>query len=169
MTATPLACENAKCGKALSTSRRLKRFCSYACRGQYKSQEATGHRSGLIRSKNTKQNRALQCLKRRSVGAITFDRISCFTIRVDRPRKNSAGWLMEMASLGGVRQRWIACVGDMRSKPLPLDAAKHAAVVFLREKEKPCAEPNRIDELNQIAANEVDRAVIQRDPEALAN
>ena len=51
----------------------------------------------------------------------------------------------------------------MCSEPLPLDAAKQAAVVFLREKEKPSAKPNHIDELNQIAANEVDRAVIQRE------
>ena len=45
---------------------------------------------------------------------------------------------------------------------LPLDAAKQAAVVLLREKEKRRAKPNHIDELNQIAANEVDRAIIQR-------
>jgi hypothetical protein len=58
----PVAC--AKCGKALTTSRRLKSFCSYACRGQYKAQEATGYRSGLVRSKNTKQNRTLRSLKK---------------------------------------------------------------------------------------------------------
>jgi hypothetical protein len=46
---------------------------------------------------------------------------------------------------------------------LPLDAAKQAAVVFLREKEEPRAKPNHIDELNQIAVNEVDRTALQRE------
>src|SRR6187549_1215712 len=132
MTATPLtrkpAC--AKCGKALPTARRLKSFCSYACRGQYTAQEATGHRSGLVCSKNTKQNKALLSLKRQSVGAITFAKINAVTIRVDHPRKNGAGWLMEVGWPGGVRRRWVARVGDTRSEPLPLDAAKQAAVVF---------------------------------------
>src|SRR5690242_9150076 len=114
MTAPPLACNCAICGKALPTPRRLKTFCSYACRGQYKAQEATGYRSGLVRSKNTKQNKALRSLKRRSVGAITFAKINSVTIRVDRPRKNGAGWLMEVGWPGGVRQRWVARVGDTR-------------------------------------------------------
>jgi hypothetical protein len=157
----PVAC--AKCGKALTTSRRLKSFCSYACRGQYKAQEATGYRSGLVRSKNTKQNRTLQSLKRQAVGAATFAKINSPTIRVDRRGKNGAGWLVEVAWPGGVRGRWVARVGDMRSEPLPLDGAKQAAVAFLREKEKPRTKPNHIQKLNQIAANEVDRAALQRE------
>jgi hypothetical protein len=55
------------------------------------------------------------------------------------------------------QHRWIACVGNRRSKPLPLDEAKEAARAFLTTKSK--AEPRDfIQEHNQLAANEVDRA-----------
>jgi len=55
------------------------------------------------------------------------------------------------------QHRWIACVGNHRSKPLPLDEAKEAARAFATTKSK--AEPRDfIQEHNQLAANEVDRA-----------
>jgi hypothetical protein len=69
---------------------------------------------------------------------------------------------MEVAWPGGSRLRWVARVGDRASEPLPLDAAKQAAIAFLREKGK--SEPRDfIAELNQTAANEVDGAVLQRE------
>jgi predicted DNA-binding transcriptional regulator AlpA len=68
----------------------------------------------------------------------------------------------EVAWPGGSRQRWVARVGDRASEPLPLDAAKQAAIAFLRERGK--AEPrDLIAELDQVAANEVDGAVLQRE------
>jgi hypothetical protein len=146
------------CGRELPTIRPLKKFCKYACRGQFRALRAMGERTGLRGSKNLKGNRALQTLKRQSRGAITFARINSCTFRVDRIGKSAVGWLMEVAWPGGSRQRWVARVGDRASEPLPFDAAKQAAIAFLREKGKP-----RDAELNQIAANEVDRAVLQRE------
>ena len=66
---------------------------------------------------------------------------------------------MEVAWPGDARQRWVARVGDKGSEPLALDAAKQAAVAFLRVRGKvePCADHN------QIAANEVDRATLQQE------
>ena len=74
-------CARPGCGNPLLPGRRLKRFCSYACRGQFKALEATGHRTGLKCSRNTKRNKALQSLKRRSVGAVTFTKINSITYR----------------------------------------------------------------------------------------
>jgi hypothetical protein len=69
---------------------------------------------------------------------------------------------MEVAWPGGSRQRWVARVGDRASESLPLEEAKQAAIAFLRDRGK--VEPRDfIAELNQIAANEVDRAVLQRE------
>ena len=126
----------ANCGKPLRTPRRLKTFCSYACRGQHEVQKATADRSGLVGSKNIKQNKALQSLKRQSVGAVTFARINPTSVRVDCSRKKGAGWLMEVAWPGGERKRWIVRVGDRRTEPLPLAAAKQAAIAFLRQRRK---------------------------------
>ena len=152
---TSLKCANYS--KSLPTARRLKTFCSYACRGQYKVQEATADHSGLVRSKNIKQNKALQSLKRQSVGAVTFAKINSVTIRVDRPRKKGAAWLMEVAWPGVVRQRWVARVSDRGSESLALDAAKQAAISSLSE----CGSGRVQDwtvELSKIATDEVDCA-----------
>jgi hypothetical protein len=154
-------CENPRCGKSLPAARRLKTFCSYACRGQLEAQKATADRSGLVGSKNTKQNRALQRLKRQSVGAVAFAKINSVTIRVDRLRKKGAGWLMEVAWTG-VRQRWVARVRDSGSERLSLDVAKQAAVAFLSERGS-VRPRNWTAELNQIATNEVDRATLQQE------
>src|SRR4029079_12496478 len=43
-------CNN--CGAALPARRKPKSFCNYACRGQFRVVKATGHRTGLIGSKN---------------------------------------------------------------------------------------------------------------------
>jgi hypothetical protein len=154
---TSLKCVN--CGKSLPTPRRLKTFCSYACRGQLEVQKATADHSGLACSKNINRNKALRSLKRQSVGVVTFAKINSITIRMDSPGKKGAGWLMEVAWPGGVRPRWVVRVGDRSSEALPLDAAKQAAVAFLRERGK--VEPRVA--LNQIAANEVDRATLQQE------
>jgi len=66
---------------------------------------------------------------------------------------------MEVAWPGGARQRWVARVGNRASKPLPLDAAKRAAVAMLRERGKGEAR----DWINQIAANDVDRTVLMQE------
>ena len=54
--------------------------------------------------------------------------------------------------------RWIARVRDLSSDPLPLGAAKKAAIALYRSRNK--GEPNKdwIEGLNQLVANEVDRA-----------
>jgi hypothetical protein len=150
------------CSCALPAVRPLKNFCKYACRGQFRALKAVGERTGLSGSKNLKGNRALQTLKKQSRGEITFAKISSCTIRVDRRSKKSVGWLMEVAWPGGSRQRWVARVGDRGSEPLPLEEAKQAAIEFLRERGKAEAR-DFIAELDQIAANEVDRGVLQRE------
>jgi hypothetical protein len=150
------------CGCALPTTRPLKHFCKYACRGLLRVREATNHRTGLIGSKNTKQRKALQDVKRQSLSGYSFSKTNSCSIRLDRPNKRGAGWLMELAWPGGSRQRWAARIGDRASEPLPLEEAKRAAVSMLRERGK--ADPRDfIAELDQIAANEVDRAVLQRE------
>jgi hypothetical protein len=83
--------------------------------------------------------------------------------RIDRPSKKGIGWLMEVAwPASGSRQRWVARDGDAASEPLPLEEAKRAAEELLnnRRKTKP---RDHIRELNQIAANEVGRVVIERE------
>jgi len=118
--------------------------------------EAIQGQTGLSGSKNIKQNKALQSLKRRSVGVPTFAKINSCTYRVDSPKNNGAGWLMEVAPPGGARERWIALVGNGASEPLPLKEAKRAAVAMLRERKE--TEPRDwIEELNKIAATEVHR------------
>jgi hypothetical protein len=59
--------------------------------------EAIQGQTGLSGSKNIKQNKALQSLKRRSVGVPTFAKINSCTYLVDSPKNNGAGWLMEVA------------------------------------------------------------------------
>ena len=155
----------ANCGKPLRTPRRLKNFCTYACQGQHEVQKAIAAHSGLVCSKNIKQNKALRSLRRRSVGAIVFSKMNDVTIRVDSPRKKAAGWLMEVAWPGVARKRWIVRVGDRSSEPLPLAAAKQTALAFFRQRRKiePRTHHNHIVVLNQIAAYEFDHAAIERD------
>jgi hypothetical protein len=119
------------------------------------------HRGAYVGSKNTRRTKALQSFRRASVGGIAFERINSITYRIDRPSKHGVGWLMEVAWPGQARQRWVARVGDRASEPLPLEQAKAAANSLLTTKGK--AEPcDPIAELNQAAAIEVDRAVIER-------
>jgi hypothetical protein len=154
-------CARPGCGNPLLPGRRLKSFCSYACRGQFKALEATGHRTGLKCSKNTKQNKALQTLKRQSVAGFSFAKINSCTYRLDRPNKLGAGWLME-AWPGDAQQRWVARVGNRTSEPLTLAEAKRTAVAMLRERGK--VEPRDwIADLNKIAAAEIDRVALAKD------
>ena len=74
--------------------------------------------------------------------------------------------MMEVAWPGGERKRWIVRVGDRRTEPLPLAAAKQAAIAFLRQRR--VTEPLRthhdhIALLNQIAVYEVDHAALQQE------
>ena len=154
-----------RCGSDLPARRPLNDFCKYACRGRFRALEATTDRTGLIRPKNTKQNKALQRLKRQSVGALTFAKINSVTIRIDTTGKKGVGWLMGVAWPGAVRQRWIARVGNPGSELLMLEDAKRAAVALLRERGK--GEPfDWITKLSQIAANEIDGAILQRERRA---
>jgi hypothetical protein len=149
----------ARCGHELPAKRKLKTFCSYACRGQLRALKATERPSGLRGSKNTLQNKALQSLKRQSRVGFSFTKINSCTYRLDTPNKRGVGWLKEVAWSGGSRQRWIARIGDRGTDPLPLEEAKLAAVTMMRERMK--VEPRDwISELNQIAANEVERAAL---------
>ena len=152
-------CARPGCGNPLLPGRRLKSFCSYACRGRFKALEAVGHRTGLKCRKNIKQNKALQTLKRQSVAGFSFVQINSCTYRLDRPNKLGAGWLMELARPGGGRQRWVARVGSRASELMTLDEAKRAAVAMLRERTK-CELCDWIAELNRTAAAEVDRVAL---------
>jgi hypothetical protein len=155
-------CARPGCGKQLLPGRKLEDFCTYACRGQFRALQATSGASGLTRAKNTKQNKALQSLKRQSVGRFIFARINSCTYRLDRPGKLGAGCLLEVGFPGGARQQWIARVGNRASEPLALAEAKRAAVAMLRERKE--AEPRDwIAELNRIAAAEVDRMALARE------
>jgi biotin operon repressor len=73
--------------------------------------------------------------------------------RVARP----LGYVMEIWP-----GQWVARVGNLSSLTLPLSAAKKAAIELYRSKGK--REPRDwIAELHQIAANEIDRAAIERE------
>jgi hypothetical protein len=154
-------CARHGCGNPLLPGRRLKSYCSYACRGQFRALEATGHRTGLKWSKNAKQNKALRSLKRQSVAGFSFAQINSCTYRLDRPNKFGAGWLMEVSPKSS-QQRWVARFGSRASEPMTLDEAKRAAVAMLRERRKD--EPREwIAELNRIAGAEVDRVALARE------
>ena len=155
-------CARPGCGNPLQPGRRLKDFCSYACRGQFRALEATGHRTGLKCSKNIKQNKALQTLKRRSVGALTFSKTNSCTYRLDRPNRPGAGWLMEVTWPGGKHQRWVARIGNRIGKPLTLNEAKDAAVAMLGERGK-AEDRDCIAELNKTAASEIDHVALAKE------
>src|SRR5262245_18618685 len=124
--------------------------------------EAIKGQTGLSGSKNTKQNKALQSLKRRSVGAPTFAKINSCTYRLDRPNKLGAGWVMEVAWPGRARQQWVARVGNRASELLTLDDAKRISVAMLRERGT-TEDRDWIGELNKIAAIEVDRVALAKE------
>jgi len=152
------------CGTPLKEPRKLKGFCTYSCRGQHSVEALDGpkYQGAYLGSKNTRKTKALQRLRKASIAGIAFERSNSVTIRIDQPHKKAVGWLMEVAWPAETRkQRWVACVGDHRSEPLTLDETKAAARSLLSTKVR--AEPRDwIEELNQIAANEVDRAEIAR-------
>ena len=149
-------CARPGCGNPLLPGRKLEDVCSYACRGQMKAEAIQGQ-TGLRGSRNIKQNKALQSLKRRSVGVPTFAKINSCTYRLDRPGTLGAGSLIEVGWPGRSRQRWIARVDNRASVPLALNEAKRAAIAMLRERKE--TEPRDwIAELNEIAAAEVHRA-----------
>jgi hypothetical protein len=66
---------------------------------------------------------------------------------------------MEVAWPGGSRQRWV---GNQASEPSTLEEAKQAATAMLSKKQVKVAPRDWIKELNQTAANEVERAVVER-------
>jgi hypothetical protein len=146
-----------KCGDPLKEPRKLK-FCSYSCRGQHAVETLAGvpHEGARRRSKSTRRNKALRSLRKHTVGAFTFERINSVTIRIDRRGKNGLGWLTEVA------RRWIARVGNRGSEPLSLEDAKRAAIALLRERGNG-EHFDWIAKINQIAANEVDRAYWTRE------
>jgi hypothetical protein len=159
------------CATPLPTPRKLREFCSYSCRGQHAVNTLTCvvHTRAYIGSKNLKKTRALHTLRKQSLGAITFCKMNSVTYRIDRRTQNGVGSFMEVAWPGGApswslplkHQRWVACVKDHRSEPLPLKEAKKAATELLQGKAAPARD--HFKELNQIAANEVDRAALQRE------
>jgi len=114
-----------------------------------------GH-TGLKCSKNTKQNKALQTLKRQSVVGFSFTQVNACTYRLDRPSKLGVGWLIEVAPPAGKHEQWVARIGHRASEPLPLDKAKQAAVAMLREGGK-AESRDWIGDLNKIVAAEIDR------------
>jgi hypothetical protein len=150
------------CASPLKEPRKLKDFCDYSCRGQHsvKALDAPKYQGAYLGSKNTRKTKALQRLRKASIAGIAFERTNSVTFRIDRQGKNAVGWLMEVA-WPVQKQRWVACVGNHRSEPLPLDKAKEAARAFLASKEKTELR-DVLKELNRGAANEVDRAEIER-------
>ena len=148
-------CARPGCGNPLLPGRKLKDVCSYACRGQIRV-EAIKSPTGLKCSKNTKQNKALQTLKRRSVAGFSFTQINACTYRLDRPSKLGVGWLIEVAHLASKHELWVARIGHRASEPLTFNEAKQAAAAMLRERGR--AElRDRKGDLNKIVAAEIDR------------
>lgn len=82
-------CRNENCpnGGVLPEKRKLKDYCTYACRGQFRASEVLHQRNSYVGSKNTKQIRALQTLKRRYAGHFTFAKINACTYRIDGRNK----------------------------------------------------------------------------------
>src|SRR5262245_51642104 len=70
-----------QCGAEWPQRRRLKLFCCYACREQFKALSAVGEPSGLVGSKHLKQIRALRRVKRLSVGRFAFSPVNAVTWR----------------------------------------------------------------------------------------
>ena len=148
-----------QCGVPLPATRKLKTFCSYACRGQFDTLAATTPATGLLGAKNLRRNKELRTGKSQAVRGVAFARVNDCTYRVDAPTKHGAGWLMELAWPGGRRMRWIARVGNRASDPASLEDAKSAAAAMVRTRGD--AKPRDwIAELNEIAASEVDRAAL---------
>ena len=140
-----------QCGSALPASRRLKFFCSYACRASYRMAAAIPQPTGLVGSKNLKRNRALQTYKRLVRDGNAFVAVNAVTYRIDGRNKPGAGWLMQVGS------QWIARVGSRASRPLPLDAAKRAALIMLRDRNVGDLVTDPVGTLNRAAAADVDR------------
>ena len=140
-----------QCGAVLPASRRLKFFCSYACRAAHEMAASLPEPTGLIGSKNTKRNKALQTYKRLARDGHAFAAVNAVTYRIDARNKRGAGWLMQVGS------RWIARVRNRASRPLPLEAAKRAGLEMVRNRSKgePVTDP--IGALNLAAAAEIDR------------
>ena len=154
-----------QCGLDVPPNSKLKNFCSYAHRGVFRASEAMAGPSGLRGSKNTKQNKALQTLKRQSLGQLTFHKINSITYRVDGPGKKAVGWLMEIAWPYSTMQRWVARIDTRGSQPLTLQGGKLAASEMLRDRTKGVSRTSQewVGELNQLAAGGIDRAVIVRE------
>jgi hypothetical protein len=145
------------CASPLKEPRKLKDFCDYSCRGQHsvKALDGTKYQGAYLGSKNTRKTKALRRLKTASREGIAFERVNSITMRIDQPHKKAVGWLMEVAwppAEKTKKQRWVACIGNLRSSPLPLQEAKEAA----RGQSKKAEPRDFIQELNQLAANEID-------------
>jgi hypothetical protein len=138
------------CGAALPSPRRLKFFCSYAHRAAHGMAARIPGPSGLVGSKNTKRNKALQAFKRLSRDGHAFVAVNAVTHRIDGRSKHGVGWLMQQQA------GWVARVGNRASDPLPFEAAKHAALTMLRDRNKGIAVVDPIHALNLAAAAEVD-------------
>ena len=155
----------ANCGKPLPARRKLKTFCSYGCRGQKKAQEDISHRPRVRGRKKASALSRLRALKKQSVGHITSAQVAPGTYRLDAAQKRGVGWLMEVNWPGGGPARFVARVRDWASEPLPFEQARQAASSAIKRKEK--GKPRDwIAELNQVAANAVDRAALKAEGKA---
>jgi ribosomal protein L44E len=154
-----------QCGAPLKPKRKLKQWCSYACRGQYTFRNDKTYRGARSRFKKLKRNKGLQCDNYGGMGKIGFVPINAVTKRIDTTKKQGAGWLIEVGWVGN-RIRWVARVGPYASEPLSLEDAKDAAVDMLKGgflNKSPLDDP--IDHLNRLAAADLAAAVVTADPE----
>src|SRR5262245_6956651 len=118
--------------------------------------EAIRGHTGLKGSKNTKQNKALQTLKRQSVAGFSLAWINVCTYRLDRPSELGVGWLMEVAHRASEHELWVARIGQRASQTLTLADAKQAAAAILRERGRKAQHRDWIPDLNKILAAEID-------------
>jgi hypothetical protein len=141
-----------QCGAELPQRRKLKQFCSYACRGRFRALAATMHQTGLVGSKNAKQIKALQRLKRLSVGRFAFSPINQVTWHIDAPNKLGVAWVIDVGSTAGVSSVWFARCRNMMHGPHPFSEAKAAALAMAKSEERGDVVLDPIGLLNRLQA-----------------
>lgn len=145
------------CSTPLKKRRKLRNFCSFKC------SSAMSGRKAQNRKKRDSENSDLRSRKRAFSLDLTFARVNAVTIRIDSPKKRAVGWLMEVNWPGGrSSERWVACVKNHRSEPLPLEIAKTAAREFLATRRRG-EDHDLVTELNDYHAEAV------KDAEPLLN
>ena len=97
----------------------------------------------------------------RSPKQLSFEKSGLGTLKLTDGTQINTGYGRASIALGYVMEivpgRWVARVRDLSRDPLPLGAAKKAAIALYRSRGKGEPDKDWIDGLNQLVADEVDR------------